>query len=465
MIKTASFYISIICVCIFLGSLNKWIIILIAPIVLFMAKELSCSLLRGEGVYVCKGIISLLMLQNILIGMGAHLTANQDKSLRLLTQIPFATIATIWLITCVIHKNTAMEFDTGVCFSILMICIVLSAMRGTGTLQPALVTIRNMTVFFMAFGIGTKADLNDSEKLILTRHVVKWGIILCVIGFVLLEGGYPLNRALGIHEVYQAKVSAFNEGAFPGRFYTSLFTNKSYLRMGSIVFEPINLSYFLALALLCVLYQNRKKHVRSYVEVIILLLGLLMTFGKGGYIIVASSILCMCLFNIIPGGVKTKKRGAVLIVLLAGVVFVLYYVNNIGLAVLNHAYGISGTMKRVLKNPFGYGLGSGGNAAFAFGGVSSDEWLSSGGETALVSFLYQIGIVGVVAFVLCQLSMGEHRYYSTNRMGRLFLFIPFVMIGLSIMQDNTYAPQCIVPYMILQGGLRHDYTKLKYKVA
>lgn len=83
--------------------------------------------------------------------------------------------------------------------------------------------------------------------------------------------------------------------------------------------------------------------------------------------------------------------------------FVKFYISHYGLAVLNHIWGIMNTWQNVLQKPYGHGLGTGGNAAQVLSSTAGD-WLSSGGETALLSYIYQIGLQGGLAFILAVLS-------------------------------------------------------------
>ena len=121
-----------------------------------------------------------------------------------------------------------------------------------------------------------------------------------------------------------------------------------------------------------------------------------------------------------------------------------------------------------MKQPWGYVLGTGGNAAQTFNS-SNGDWLETGGETALMSFMYQIGIQGILALILTMLSMTNIRKKQFFRkedkdIGRLigiFNYIPIVLIGVSLLQDNTFTPQCIVVYMFVIGALKNMTQNLQ----
>ena len=121
----------------------------------------------------------------------------------------------------------------------------------------------------------------------------------------------------------------------------------------------------------------------------------------------------------------------------------------IGAAIRPHIWGIQNTWENVLARPWGHGLGTGGNAAQILGGANSEDWFGSGGETALMSYAYQIGLQGVLCFILCVFSTAVQKANEFTP----FFYIPIILVGVSLMQDNTFTPQCITAFMLLQGGV------------
>ena len=151
---------------------------------------------------------------------------------------------------------------------------------------------------------------------------------------------------------------------------------------------------------------------------------------------------------------KEKKKIAVKIgvglALSLATVFSIWYYVKFGGAVSNHFYGIINTFYSVLRKPLGYGLGSGGNMSFIFNNTGFD--VGAGFESALMSFMYQIGVQGIIFFSICVVSTKCTVKYTNNLFEELFVAMPFIMLGISILQDNTFTPQCIVPYMFFQGA-------------
>lgn len=448
-------YLCFICIAslIFIGAISKWLTFMSLVGSCFCAVIISQ---KHSHTSICKGIIFLLIIQNLCIGLGAHLLANRDNSLKLLTQIPFMVITIIWILKCVIGMRRKLDKDQ-IYFVAFLLCIFLAFLINHGNVQAVLVTLRNLMVFYMVYGIGRKAILSVEEIRDINKFIILCSLVLSLLGFIIMVGGYPLYRALGIHEVYIAKAAGFAEGGLDGRFYTSLFSTKSYIRMGSILYEPINLSYMLAIGLICATLNNPWKNIKKLLSIAVIGTGLLLTFGKGGYIIAGLTFMFIFAEKTFKRLFKRigKKTYSLFIILLACIcvyTFVQYYISHIGLAVLNHIFGIQKTFANVLKQPWGYGMGTGGNAAFSVGNSTSD-WLSSGGETALMSFMYQIGVQGVLFLLLIFIQISRKLVLRKTLFERAFFFIPYILLFVSLMQDNTFTPQCITLYMMMLGGL------------
>lgn len=453
--KAKKSYLFFICIAllILIGAVSKWLTIIALIGSAICAILISCE---HKNATICKGIILLLVVQNLCIGLGAHFVGNKDSSIKMLTQIPFMVILIIWFLCCVLANSRKLD-KLQIYFFFLLSSIALAFLIGRGNIQAVLVNVRNLTVFFMIYEIGERMISNEYEFRVINKFIIISALVLSILGFLIMAGGYPMYKALGIHEVYIAKGAGFTEGGLDGRFYTSLFSNYSYIRMGSIMYEPINLSYFLAIGLICAILNNPWNNLKKTLSVIIIGIGFILTYGKGGYMIVGLTLAFVLAEKMFKWFSKRigKKSYSLLIILVASVcvyIFVQYYVSHIGLAVLNHIFGIQNTWINVLKRPWGHGLGTGGNAAFSVGNSKSD-WLSSGGESALMSFMYQVGIQGVLFIILILVEISKKIVLRKTIFERAFFFIPYILLFVSLMQDNTFTPQCIAPYMLLLGGL------------
>ena len=194
-----------------------------------------------------------------------------------------------------------------------------------------------------------------------------------------------------------------------------------------------------------------------------MLVALILTFGKGGYLITAIVFIYAYAQKALGFlkktlGQKNIRLLGICLIIFAGTAFSIYYYQNIGAAASPHFWGIMQTWQSILKRPLGHGIGNGGNAATLYGSSAAVSWLASGGETQLMSFFYQIGIQGGLIFILCVIKTMLPPQTRTHFGNEIFIVIPFALLGLSLLQDNTFTPQCIVLFMILQGAANRIYS-------
>lgn len=454
LVEPGYLYIGILFI-IFLGSIAKPMTIL-ALVAATLWTGLILRLKKGKNsAGLCNSILLVLSLQNFAIGMGAHMAENTDRSLKLLTQIPFMTVTFIWLCDCLCKRKVIDKPRRW--FLLLIICILISCIVGFGGVQSALINVRNMTSFFMFYEIGKRNIVTSHDTKKFLKFALKLACFLLGAGIILLIGGYGLYRVIGIHEVYIAKSAPFGEGNFDGRFYTSFFSNRSYIRMGSLFYEPINIAYYFSFCFLMSIYANPwHDKLARILSTILMAVALLLSGGKGGWMIALLGICCITgerMMRLFFRQTKLRKCAVIWIGIIGTFMFVEFYISHYGLAVLNHIWGITNTWKNVMIKPYGYGLGTGGNAAQVLSSTAGD-WLSSGGETALLSYIYQIGIQGGLAFIMTVLSTkAEKQKTKPNKGISIAFYIPFILLGVSIMQDNTFTPQCIASFMMFQGAM------------
>lgn len=432
------------------------------------------TFIKDPGPWAGKIIITILCLQNLCIGVGAHLAGNTDTSLMLLTQIPFMTIFVIWF-TGLIYELKKDGFKkyisnkTNLLFILLLICIGMSLIIGHGSAKSCLVSLRNMTVFYMTYCIGrrmckSREDMNDY-----IRYFLILSVIMCILGLILMAGGYEMYKALGVHEVYIAKGAPFAQGRLDDRFLR-IIQGQWVQRLSSIYYEPVNIAYFLSTSVLCAAFANPFKNRKKKVLLIIVcIVGLLLTQGKGGYLLVIMPMCCLLgewLIRKIFRLEHEKCSDSLLLFVMIIIAFVGLTIITILLVnfwdgrelIMPHIRGIVGAMNSITARPWGYGLGNGGNAALVFNGTIKDmnDWYAIGGETALMSFLYQLGICGIIVFMMCLVSTSLYKAKKIDNFSKIIYCLPWGLICVSVLQDNTFTPQCIVPFMLLVGGYRRD---------
>ena len=395
----------VIILVIFLGAFSPILTYISLAISLLIALCISLKA-KKDNYIVCYGIMLLLSFQNFCIGFGAHIAGNTSSSLSFLTQIPFLTIFTIWFFVRLgkIRENIFKD-KSFFWYLMLIICIIFSYFIGHGEIKAILTTIRNILLFYMVYDLGkyyivSKDSLN--KFYLQFMNLMKFLFLVGVIFFVF---GYKIYEFFGINEVLIAKGSKVLEGELANRYITNIFSYY-FPRLSSLYFEPVNLAYVFAAAFILSIYYDKRRSISRNINIIISILGTALTFGKGGYLIVILSFLISIflifnekVFNRINHKVKNK-----LLILL--IVFITFFSIKIYIGkytksyVMPHIMSIKQTFNTIIQKPYGHGLGTGGNAAKIFGSTANN-YLATGGESALMSFGYQIGIQGLFCLFLC----------------------------------------------------------------
>lgn len=463
MLKTENRRISVLFVvnimCILVGAVNPALTYPMLAVAALIALVLGTYYMNYPNIDACLGIICMLVFQNFALGIGAHIGHNASDSLSYLTQIPFITIAAIWimqLMTDIINKRIGYNIAL---FVGLLIMILISCFNGIGAVGSVLVNIRNLTVFYMVFQIGYNCINTETERSELINKFLILAKIVLVAGIILLLGGYKLYHLIGVDEVYIAKGVPYAVGQLDGRFETSIL-GKSLNRMGSLYYEPVNLAYFFSIATLISWFANwTDNRLKKLITTVLMVLGLFLCYGKGGWLLTTGVVGCVYIYRLltINNNSSLKRvlsRIIIICAVIIGVIFCMSYYQKDQSSVAPHFWGLINTWNVVVKNPCGFGIGTGGNMAHVFAKEATSlygEWMSMGAETALMSFLYQIGFIGVAFFIGCMLSLSTNGEKDRDEM---YIFIPIMLIAISLLQDNTFTPQCISVFMLFQGGAK-----------
>lgn len=447
----------IILLLMFIGSIIPFLTYFALLSSLIIATIMGFLMKKKTSPNYCIGIISLLLYQNLCIGLGASIFSNFSNSLKLITQIPFGTLFVIWSVQLLTNSKIANDKSFKY-FVFLVVCIIISLFIGRGSFLSILINIRNLITFFIAYQVGKLNIRSSNDMNRVVKYIIKSAVIFLIFGIILNIVGYDGYKIIGIDEVYYAKGMTLN-GKLDDRFYTSLIDTQ-FLRMGSLMYEPVNLAYFYSLATIVAYFSNwTKKYAIKLIFTFICGFGLILTFGKGGYLLTFTAFLAYFIFKFFDDFIfykndKSYKKSyfiSLSLVIVFFISFCLLYYKFIGSAASVHFWAIEQTWENVINRPFGYGLGTGGNMASLFNDSSLHTWLSSGGETALMSFTYQIGIQGLICLILCMISMIRINRKKFYKMQSVFNFIPIILLGVALLQDNTFTPQCIVPFMFMQG--------------
>lgn len=400
------------------------------------------------GIVTC---LWLLLLQNAMIGLGAHLGGNTSTSLSLLTQIPFLLIAALFAGRYILGKRKRAVFEAKTRWS-LVLCMLIVAMFfvGGASINSQLVSIRNLTMFYMGYKLACDQCFSEVAATNALKQLVFIGIVATVFGVAMMLQDIQFWQAIGIYEAYIAKQSSIPYGTLGGRFYTSLDGVNDVLRMGSLYYEPVNLAYLLLAGLIASYYLYRKSQC-NVLSVLVISIGFILTFGKGGYLLLVflfATILTNRLIARIAGKNEADTRlvSFILCFLAVGSAAYLYY-RLVGGPVKPHFWAIEQTIGSILSTPLGHGLGTGGNMSAAGGDYSK------GAESAIMAFGYQIGVLGIAAVLMMLYSISRCFDKRKGLHADLGFFLPLCLFAISILQENTFSPQCIFPFMVLLAAL------------
>ena len=445
----------------FFGALSPSLTVI--AMVLSAIISLLIGFSRETNYSISIGIILLLCFQNFAIGTGAHLANNSSDTLKYITQIPFIS-STIIFISLVLRRP---KIENDKHFILLLLALLFSLVLGHGSINAILMNVRNMTVFYVAYRIGYTTINSQAEKLKFYAAINTISFLMLIVGIILLIGNYSLYSILGINEVYIAKGDEITGNALNGRFYTDI-GQSILLRMGSLYYEPVNLSYFFAAIVILSIFFNEVPQKVKIKNVLVSATGLLLCLGKGGIIVAIATIIIIKSANFYKKISKNKnmrrkiKQVTVLILAATAVICILYY-QKVGGTVKPHFWGVMQTWTNCIKTPFGHGLGTGGNMSTLFGN-NADNWLSTGGESGFMSFLYQLGFQGMLIFCICFIKTGtiKKEWGKENDMQKACMILPLILLTVSVLQENTFTPQCIVPFMLIIGGYNRTISKYSY---
>lgn len=421
-----------------------------SPIMYIMLLMLSLSFayinikkIRSNSIIIPKIALGLLVFQNLSIGVGAHLGGNFSSTLSLITQVPTVFIVISYLF---IISRTGIKKNEIIFFVYVGVCLLFFTV-GDGNLTAKITYLRNFLIFYMAFSIG-KYYLNTKEK---SNEFVKYfltlSVIAAVFGIVGVSLGKSFYQATGVLEVYKAKqYTAYRDG-LPGNFMT-VFFGTWVNRFASLYYDPVNFSYYMALSCL-VAFVLRKKTLFALFMVCEIL-----TFGKGGLLILGLTIICIITQKFLRRYNAKLIRMMIIIVAVFGIIELVSIIQNRfsnDFGTYNHFYGMTTGLNAVKQNPIGHGLGTAGNLL-----KTADSNRQEISETGLINMAYQIGVIGTLMFCYIFLSTAKGAFKQYRNIKEpiclMCSFLPIVLLIVSVYQENTYTPQCVVPYMLLIGS-------------
>lgn len=435
---------------------NICLVLLIVVYFFYMTK-----MFKYRSVGILKNIIVFLLLQNTFIGISCKCFNVDASSISIYSQVPFLFI----LISggLILLRNYKKKYN--ILFYIYCLIILLFCYKGVNSINLLAYNVRNFITFYFAYLLGTYFidDENDLKEFkVFYVNVAIFSGIIGIIGSLTNGNLYVLLGAADVANVKAMNTTVPLVNGLPNYFMGDFF-GKYYARMGSLYLEPVNYSCFLALAV--VIKSTELKTVIDYIQFVFLCICSVLTFGKGGLLIEGICLLLVKISDImikymnmnIRTALKTIKWQLIVLVLLMGILYGTVFSYNM------HFVTITTTFEALKNNPFGFGVGTVGNTTRF--GDSTSSWI--GAETGLLNLWCQIGIFGLIFFVLILLRMSRDALrlisYRRDKLAFVFSFVPVLMIMVYVFQENTFTPQVITGFMFIQGFYSKNNNEIIYK--
>ncbi len=398
------------------------------------------DLKRKSGDAIFCGFL-LLVMQNLMIGLGARLGNNTSSNLRFLAQIPSLYIYCVGSYAFLRKRDKTVVDVIGV---MLIAYLSLSFFLSSASFSSKLPYLRNCSLVYFIYLVG-KYYVTPEKRVRLLQSIINTSVLLAVIGALMMLLPVSGWEAIGIREVYIAKnttSSTFLSTGLPIRFYTTI-GNYRFYRMASIMYEPVNFSYILSFALIMLLFDKTLK--KRFIKGCILLAGELLTFGKGGFLMFSIACLFVLCNRILSRFCsflsRNMKKKLIIIGISIAVAFAgVFYFQNIGGSATAHFTSIIRTMESIGSTPLGRGLGYGGNYGQA----------AYGSESGIMAILAQLGIPFTILFAMLFLNMAKKIEFE-NLQEMAIASFPVGIVIAAIFQENTLGPQCCYLFMCTSG--------------
>ena len=396
----------------------------------------------NKPIYLLYHLVFSIVFQNLLIGLGNNFTDYQENGNNIKLLLVYKELFAFIILSLLYLKY--MKYIKFLKFEKIVIPLILfltmSFIFSTSTnLENRFFYLRQYSIVFVSYFIGRliyyglKNNVKELYKLI--KFIVALGILSVFMGFIFYfidRDLYIWNDWLNLNIVLQAKGipdGLPNWDTPLGPFVVP--------RMFSIFFDVISLSYFILVALCCTLFLKRNISVifiRAF-----LLLGLILTFGKGVlgiYLLVLIWIFCLYV-------IKLKPKAFILpFLFFLAACFLVAYNSDFRSSAIVHFNGFIQPLINSYQFPLGNGLGSGGIYYAMLAGISAWNLSHLGTESFFGSLIYQLGYPGIlfylIFFIGCIRFLLKNAYkYGVNYQLIVITGILFAILMISLFQEAT----------------------------
>lgn len=291
--------------------------------------------------------------------------------------------------------------------------------------------LRQLIAPILIVGFGYYINIENKEKLSsIVNFLYKISLWVVILGV--------LFKLIGIWD-YLDLTNYFNLKGIPVdnrglsyMFYEPAFSRAE--RMVSTVLDPISLGHMLVAPLVLCYYSVFIKGKKRRNLLILLFIGLLLTFSKGA---ILQTVLALFFFN--------KKLSPITRFLVPTIFIVLALVTINIEGILIHLLGFKNAI--IYLNTFGHGLGMVGNYAKMFAEDLSVYYQLEISDTFIGSILGQIGIMGFLFWIAFFLPMIKNGILSKRNYVGVTILISQLIIS-TISENTLNFTSFIVPGII-----------------
>ncbi len=331
--------------------------------------------------------------------------------------------------------------------------ILIYFLLGMNFSMSVIAAVRQLIVPFAFYLFGRSLNLNNKDFFEIINFFIKMSIFAVLFGMVQMVVGLPFFDTLGIENYLMIKygyIDMYNGYVIRNSMMSYDFikyTGKAYLRMASILVDPVILSQILALAFAFVVSDSDSKlsvFIHRKLSCVLLFLGTMLTLGKGGIII-------LIIVSLFVWGKKSKdnKFLSYIIYLLLGMAAIYLLISaQAGSSIDAHLKGVTDIIPIIMKHPFGVGIGEIGNVASLY----NENILEVSGESFIGSVMGQMGIVGIIIYVVFILGLLE-KYNKLKMYSYLYniVYIATNAMWITSFLNNTAISftNCFMYFMVL----------------
>ncbi|ETJ38538.1 hypothetical protein Q604_UNBC07368G0001, partial [human gut metagenome] len=281
---------------------------------------------------------------------------------------------------------------------IILVYIFIEFIISPFGMMAKLANARELASGILLYLFGRAINLSSGKIKGYIKFLINIGLFISIIGFVEVIIGNELWTYIGIKKFMEYKgMGEFLNGNFflPNNFYTYdlyKFTGKIIRRLVSIIAEPTTTGQVLVVpAVYLIISKNEIKY--RYMKLIIILLAILMVFGKGAYLILGISVIYYYKRYYNNKTLSNIMFLGIILICISLVKISLNQQSSIGM----HVNGLINNILSLPHNIFGNGVGSAGNFAMIYN-TSSIEL--GAGESFVGVIIGQFGLIGITLYSL-----------------------------------------------------------------